>query len=37
MRKLEQEAKQETTGILEGGEGDFDGGGLVDGGIFSGC
>jgi hypothetical protein len=34
MGKLEREAKQETAGILEGGEGDFDGGGLADSGAF---
>jgi hypothetical protein len=30
MGKLEREAKQEMVGILEGGEGDFDGGGLAN-------
>jgi hypothetical protein len=34
MGKLEREAKHETAGILEGGEGDFDGGGLANWGIF---
>jgi hypothetical protein len=34
MGKLEREAKQETAGILEGGEGDLDGGGLADWGAF---
>ncbi len=34
MGKLEREAKQETVGILEGGEGDFGGGGLADWGAF---
>ncbi len=36
MGKLEREAKQETTGILEGGEGDLDGGRLAEWG-HSGC
>ncbi len=34
MGKLEREAKQETAGILKGGEGDFDGGELADSGAF---